>query len=178
MGRRLLRQALVAAAALAAAVGAPRALADGVETMGVGAPAIDAGDFRISGEVRYAVAGQPVVLFHYFALGPDCGPAAVAITLTEPPAHGEVRFVEGAEPAASGPRPLFAPPDPRARCAGNLSPTHDGVYTPADGFVGHDRLTVEFREGTDAFDDTIEVNVEKLAPERPPARPRRRGRRS
>lgn len=180
MARSRSRSLLIGLAALAAVcAGAGRALAQAAEAeaSASGAPPIDAGDFRISGEVRYTAAGAPVTLFHYFALGADCAPAAVAITLADPPSHGAVSFVDGAEAPSAAGRPLYAPPDPRARCVDQLVATRDAVYAPEAGFVGHDRLTIEFREGSQVFDDTIEVNVEKIAS--PPASPpRKRGRRS
>jgi len=176
---RLRRSPILVAAlgALAAAslAGAARAEASDGSTTQTGAPQVDAGAHRISGEIRYTAAGAPVTLFHYFALGADCGPAEVAVTLAEPPEHGTVSFVAGAEQPAAAGRPLYPPPDPRARCADRLVATRDAVYAPTAGFAGRDRLTVEFREGGQVFDDAIEVEVEQIAPEKP-APPPRKGR--
>lgn len=157
----------------AAPVGHAQAASDQAQT---GAPAIEPTALRIQSEVIYAAAGKPVTLFHFFAVTPDCGRAAAELTVTSPPAHGDVRFAEGAEPPVAPGGPIWSAPDPRARCAGQLVATRDAIYQPAPGFFGHDRLTVEFRAAGETFDDAIEVNVVKLGGPQPdwehqPSRP-------
>lgn len=170
MGRAL--QLIGFLALLAPAVAAP---AEPVETQAAGAPAIDAGAFRIASEVLYTPAGTPVTVFHYFAVSADCGPKPVSITITTPPAHGRLALSNGSEAPVWAGRPLWADDDPRARCLDRLVATHDGAYAPDPGFSGHDQLAVTFTEGGSSFTDAIEVNVVTLSPPRPDAgaRPRR-----
>ena len=148
----------------AAPVGHAQAASDQAQT---GAPAIEPTALRIQSEVIYAAAGKPVTLFHFFAVGPDCGRAAASVAVAAPPAHGLVRLTEGAEPPLAAGAPIWRAPDPRARCAAQLVATRDAVYEPAPGFAGRDTLTVEFRAGDQAFDDVIEINVEKLGGPQP-----------
>ena len=152
---------LIGVVALLAA-SSPRA--DPVETAAAGAPAIDAGAFRISAEVLYTPAGVPVTVFHYFAVGADCGPTPVDITITTPPAHGQVALSTGAEAPMWAGKPLWTGADPRSRCLDRLVTTRDGAYAPDPGFSGHDQLTVTFTEGASSFTDAIEVNVVTLPP--------------
>jgi len=155
--------------AVAAAMAAGAARADPVESMGAGAPALDATANRIVSEALYDRAGAPVVVFHYFAVGADCGPRPVSITVTAPPAHGRFALSEGKEPAVSGGAPLWTGADPRAHCLDRLVDTRDGAYSPDPGFSGKDQLAVTFKEGDAVFTDAIEVNVVTInAP--PPAR--------
>jgi hypothetical protein len=134
------------------------------------APSIDAGAYRASSEVLYARAGAPVILFHYFAVGPDCEARPAEVTLAEPPAHGRIAFSDGAQPPMAGERPLWGDGDPRARCAGRLVATRDATYVSDPGYAGLDHLAVTFREAGASFTDAIEVNVVKLG-----APPGRRG---
>jgi hypothetical protein len=138
-----------------------------------GTPAIGSGPLKASGEVLYTAQGAPVALFHYFSLDADCRPRAVAIRLVEPPEHGEVSFTEGHEPPWANGKPIYEDGDPRARCEDRLVGTRDASYAPAPGFIGHDRLVVEFTDRDEVFTDAIEVNVEQLKPAKPPPRRRR-----
>jgi len=163
---------LIGMAALLAALpaAATSSRADPVETAAAGAPAVDAGAFRISAEVLYTPAGAPVTVFHYFAVGADCGPTPVNITITTPPAHGQLALSNGAEAPVWAGKPLWTGADPRARCLDRLVATHDGAYAPDPGFSGHDQMTVTFTEGASSFTDAIEINVVTLSP--PPKRHR------
>ena len=158
---------------LAALLAAASAHADPVETTAAGTPAVDAGAFRLSSEVLYTPAGTPVTVFHYFAVGPDCGPRPVSITVTTPPAHGQLALSSGSEAPVWAGKPLWAETDPRSRCLDRLVATHDGAYAPDPGFSGHDQLSVTFTEGDQTFTDAIEVNVVTIAPPPAPA-PKRR----
>jgi len=163
-GWKLLGLTLLAAAGMARA-GAPSpppADPSPAEATQTGAPNIDAADYRIGGETIYGRQGRPVVLFHYFSIGPDCAARPVSVTLKDPPAHGRMTVVDGAQPPVADGRAMWGPGDPRAHCAGQLVATRDGAYQPDPAFVGHDRLTVSFREGDVAFDDVIEVNVVRI----------------
>jgi hypothetical protein len=133
-----------------------------------GAPAIDAGAFRIASEVLYARAGSAVTLFHYFAVGPDCEATPAVLTITQAPAHGQVAFSDGAQPPVSGLTPLWSRDDPRAHCVDRLVTTRDAVYMPDPAFAGHDQLVVTIQEAGASFTDAIEVNVVQIKPT-PPA---------
>ncbi len=161
--------------ALAAPAGAdPPLLEDAISGS---APSIDAGAYRAASEVLYARAGAPVILFHYFAVGPDCEARPAELTLAEAPAHGRIAFSDGAQPPVAGERPLWGEGDPRARCAGRLVATRDATYVSDPDYAGPDHLSVTFREGAASFTDAIEVNVVKLGPapvaRRKAVRPRR-----
>jgi hypothetical protein len=183
MAETMLKWALIAV--LAVGAGAASGVASAQPSGGAasdgaaaetGAPVVEATALRLQSEVLYTVIGKPVTLFHFFAVTPDCGRAAAELTVTSPPAHGDVRFAEGAEPPVAPGGPIWSAPDPRARCAGQLVATRDAIYQPAPGFFGHDRLTVEFRAAGETFDDAIEVNVVKLGGPQPdwehqPSRP-------
>lgn len=158
--------ALLAGAAAAEPASSPAPELTTSAAAGV-APVIEPTSLRLQGEVLYTTAGKPVTLFHFFATAADCGRAAAQLQLVAPPAHGEVRFTEGAEPPVAGGAPLWRAPDPRARCADQLVATRDAVYQPAAGYVGPDSLTVEFDAGGERFDDVVEVNVEKLGGPQP-----------
>jgi hypothetical protein len=163
-----------ALAAAGAAIGQPAG-----EEVAAGAPAIEAASERITGEVLYTSAGQPVTLFHYFSVASDCAPAPAEVRLVQPPAHGRVTFAAGLEPPIAGSRPLWTAPDPRAQCLSRMVATRDATYAPDPGFAGHDQLQIEFQDGAGGFTDVIEVNVERLAPPAKPRKPadtRRRGR--
>lgn len=122
------------------------------------APALVRGDGAIS-QRSATPSGQPLLLFHYFNVGPDCGPSEVSFRLATPPAHGTVSFVSSqSRPFADG-RPLFAAGDPRARCADRLAPTKDAVYTPAPGFSGQDSFVIEASEGETVTSDAVNVLV-------------------
>ncbi|HTX51413.1 MAG TPA: hypothetical protein VME40_18710 [Caulobacteraceae bacterium] len=157
---------LLALAGLALA-GPARADPPNGEDAVAGAPAIDAGAFRIAGEVLYARAGTPVTLFHYFAVGPDCEAAPAVLSLTQAPAHGHVAFSDGAQPPVSGLTPLWTRDDPRAHCTDRLVATRDAVYIPDADFAGHDELVVTFQEAGASFTDAIEVNVVRIKPTPP-----------
>ena len=129
-----------------------------------GAPAIEAASERITGEVIYTATGEPVTLFHYFSVAPDCGPAPAHVTVIEPPEHGQVRFADGLEPPIAGARPLWSAPDPRTGCLSRMVATRDATYAPDPGFSGHDRLAITFDDAGGSFTDVIEVNVERLGP--------------
>jgi hypothetical protein len=127
------------------------------EDVGAGAPVFARGAPVSQQDVNTEV-GRPVLLFHYVHIDADCGPAAMAITVTTPPEHGTVGFEDGEERPWFGGRPLFGPDDPRAPCGNRLAATKDGVYAPAPGFSGHDTVTVQFTENGAAFTDTIEIS--------------------
>jgi hypothetical protein len=148
--------AALAGVALAAAGAGPTRAQP--EAIGAGAPLIARGA-EVSQEQENTEAGRPVVLFHYIHIDAACGPTAMALVVTAPPAHGELAIEAGEERPWLGARPLFAPGDPRAHCADRLAPTRDGVYTPAPGFTGHDTLSVQFTEDGVSFTDTIDVAV-------------------
>jgi hypothetical protein len=150
---RLHRSGRLGLAALAAACMA------GSAPDGFAIPMIGQGELSVSGEVTRTLAETPVVLFHYFNLAPDCGPSAVTIRLVEPPAHGDVAFIDGEERPYVHGHSIFADGDPRTACSGQLVTTRDATYTPAAGFVGADRMVLEFREGDRAFSDVIAVEV-------------------
>lgn len=160
---------------LMALIASAPARADPVEAQTAGAPAVDAGANRISSEVLYARAGAPVTVFHYFAVGPDCAATPVGITVTTPPAHGQLVLSSGSEAPIWAGKPLWSDADPRVRCMDRLVATRDGAYAPDPGFSGHDQLAVTFTEGATSFTDAIEVNVVTLAPPRsaPAPKPRR-----
>jgi hypothetical protein len=173
MARTALKWGLIAALAAGAAAGSvaraqPSSDAT-VETEGAetGAPVVEATSLRVQSEVLYTVVGKPVTLFHFFAVTPDCGRAAAEVVVAAPPAHGQVRFADGAEPPVAPNGPIWRSPDPRARCAGQLVATRDAAYAPAPGFSGQDSFTIEFRAGGETFDDAVVVNVEKLGGPQP-----------
>jgi hypothetical protein len=128
------------------------------EDIGAGAPVMARGAPVIQQDVNTEV-GRPVLLFHYVHVDADCGPTAMAIAVTTPPAHGTVSFEDGEERPWSDGRPLFGPDDSRAACGNRLAPTKDAIYAPAPGFSGRDTLTVQFTEAGAAFSDTIAVAV-------------------
>ena len=128
------------------------------EDIGAGAPLMARGAPVIQQDVNTEV-GRPVLLFHYVHVDADCGPTAIAIAVTTPPAHGAVSFEDGEERPWSAGRPLFAPGDPRAACGNRLAATKDAVYAPAPGFSGRDTLVVQFTEAGAAFTDTIDIAV-------------------
>jgi len=111
-------------------------------------------------------AGAPVLLFHYFNLGPGCGPTDATVRLTTPPAHGTVAIQDGDEQPAWRGRSLYPPGDPRARCRDRLVATRDAIYTPAAGFSGADTMVVEVTEGGASTTDAVDVTV--LALDKPP----------
>jgi hypothetical protein len=139
--------ALVAGAALAQ----PEDVGPGVPMIARGAP--------ISQQDASTTTGRPVLLFHYVHIDAHCGPDAIAILVTAPPAHGSLTFENGEERPWSGGRPMFGPDDARARCGNRLAATKDGVYTPAPGFTGHDSMVVEFTEAGVTLADEIDVSV-------------------
>jgi hypothetical protein len=128
------------------------------EDVDAGAPVFARGAPVSQQDVNTEV-GRPVLLFHYVHVDADCGPTAMAIAVTTPPAHGSVSFEDGEERPWSGGRPLFGAGDPRAACGNRLAVTKDGVYAPAPGFSGHDSLVVQFTESGAAFSDTIDISV-------------------
>ena len=128
------------------------------EAVDAGAP-VFAQDAPIRQQDVNTVVGRPVLLFHYVHVDAHCGPTAMAIAVTMPPAHGAASFEDGEERPWIDGHPLFGPGDPRAACGNRLAATKDGVYTPAPGFSGHDSLTVQFTENGAAFSDTIEISV-------------------
>ena len=154
-GRRQL--GWVVAALVAAVAGV--AWAQGEESVAVlQAPAIMRGAGAMS-QRSATPAGAPLLLFHYFNVGPGCGPSDVSFRLATPPAHGAVTFVASQNrPFADG-RPLFAGGDPRARCADRLVPTRDAIYTPAPGFSGQDSFVIEASEGGTVASDAVDVSV-------------------
>jgi len=110
--------------------------------------------------------GAPVLLFHYFNLGPGCEPTDATVRLTTPPAHGTVDVQDGDEQPAWRGRSLYPADDPRARCRDWLVATRDAVYTPAAGFAGEDTLVVEVTEGGASTSDAVDVTV--IALDKPP----------
>ncbi len=104
-------------------------------------------------------AGAPVLLFHYFDVGPDCRATEVTFRVTTPPAHGVVTFAASQNRPFDGGRPLFTGGDPRARCANELVPTRDAVYTPEAGYSGEDSFVIEATEGDSVAQDTVDVSV-------------------
>lgn len=147
----------VVAALVAAAAGV--AWAQGEESVArLQAPAITRGAGAMS-QRSATTAGAPLLLFHYFNVGPACGPSEVSFRLATPPAHGEVTFVASQNrPFADG-RPLFVGGDPRARCADRLVPTRDAIYTPAPGFSGQDSFVIEASEAGTVASDAVDVSV-------------------
>ena len=157
MGERKRRLACIGAALTVAAAGAATAQTD--ETVArLEAPAIVRGAGAFS-QRSATESGARVLLFHYFNVGPDCGPTEVSFRLATPPAHGAVTFVASQNrPFADG-RPLFAAGDPRARCADRLVPTRDAIYTPTPGFAGQDSFVIEASEQGTVASDAVEVSV-------------------
>ena len=150
-------RAMVAGLAGLAALVPTQALSQ-AEDVGRDVPMIARGA-PVSQQDANTTSGRPVLLFHYIHIGARCGPDAVAIQVTTPPAHGTLAIEDGEERPWSGGRPLFGPDDPRARCGNRLAATKDGVYTPAPGFVGHDSMVVQFTEAGATLADAIEVSV-------------------
>ncbi len=146
-----------AGAALVAAAGV--AWAQPKETVArLEAPALMRGAGAIS-QRSATLSGAELLLFHYFNVGPDCGPTEVSFRLATPPAHGAVTFVTSQNrPFADG-HPLFAGGDPRARCGDRLVPTKDAIYTPAPGFSGQDSFVIEVSEAGTVASDAIDVSV-------------------
>jgi hypothetical protein len=118
-------RAIVAGLAGLAALAATPALSQS-EDVGPDAPMIARGA-PVSQQDANTAAGRSVLLFHYVHIDAHCGPDAVAIQVTAPPAHGTLRFEDGEERPWSGGRPMFGPGDPRARCGNRLAATKDGV---------------------------------------------------
>ena len=158
MGGRRRLFGWVATAVIAAAAGV--AWAQGEVTVArLEAPALTRGVGAIS-QRSATTAGASLLLFHYFNVGPGCGPSEVTFRLATPPSHGEVVFVASQNrPFADG-RPMFAEGDPRARCADRLVPTRDAIYTPAPGFAGEDSFVIEASEaGEVVASDAVDVSV-------------------
>jgi hypothetical protein len=157
MGERRRYLGWIGAALVVAAAGA--AWAQGEESAAVlQAPAIMRGAGSMS-QRSATPAGEPLLLFHYFNVGPGCGPSEVSFRLATPPAHGAVTFVASQNrPFADG-RPLFVGGDPRARCADRLVPTRDAIYTPAPGFSGQDSFVIEASEAGTVASDAVDVSV-------------------
>ena len=122
------------------------------------APALMRGDGAIS-QRSATPSDQPLLLFHYFNVAPDCRPSDVTFRLAAPPAHGTVHFVASQNRPFTDGRPLFAVSDPRARCADRLVPTKDAIYTPAPGFSGQDSFVIEVSEGDTVTSDAVNVLV-------------------
>ena len=122
------------------------------------APALMRGDGAIS-QRSATPSGEPLLLFHYFNVAPDCGASEVSFRLATPPAHGTVRFVASQNRPFTDGRPLFADGDPRARCGDRLVPTTDAVFTPAPGFSGQDSFVIEVSERGALTSDTVNVLV-------------------
>jgi hypothetical protein len=122
------------------------------------APALMRGDGAIS-QRSATPSDQPLLLFHYFNVGPDCRPSDVSFRLATPPAHGTVSFLASQNRPFSDGRPLFTVSDPRTRCADRLVPTRDAVYTPAPGFSGQDSFVIEVSEGEALTSDAVNVLV-------------------
>lgn len=149
-GRAMAGVALVAVAADAAAQG------DGLVTRDASLIVRGAPPVR---QQSVTAAGAPVLLFHYFNLGPDCGRTAVTVRLATPPAHGTVDIQDGEERPAWRGRPLYPEDDPRARCGDRLVATRDAIYTPAPGFVGADTMLVEITEAGATTSAAVDVSV-------------------
>ena len=147
----------VGAALIGAVAGAAWAQADDTVAR-LEAPAVMRGAGTFS-QRSATPAGTPVLLFHYFDVGPDCRATEVAFRLATPPAHGVVTFAASQNRPFKGGRPLFADGDPRARCANELAPTRDAIYTPAPGFSGEDSFVIEATEGDSVAQDTVDVSV-------------------
>ena len=157
MGKGRQRLSWIGAALVTAAAGAVWAQGE-VTVARLEAPAITRGAGAIS-QRSATPAGAPLLLFHYFNVGPGCGPSEVTFRLTTPPAHGAVTFVSSQNrPFADG-RPLFAGGDPRVRCADRLVPTRDAIYTPAPGFSGEDSFVIEASEAGTVASDAVDVSV-------------------
>ena len=152
------RRLMMAAAAGTALAGAAQAQPPGGDVAGLEAPAIVRGSGAMSQHSATPTA-TPVMLFHYFNVGPDCRATEVTIRLVTPPAHGEVAFHDGQERPFAGGEPLFGDGDPRARCENRLAPTKDAVYTPAPGFAGDDSFVVEISEDGVTASDAVDVQV-------------------
>ena len=153
--RRTLGWVGVALACAAAA----HAWAQGDETVArLEAPAILRGAGAFS-QRSATPAGEPVLLFHYFDVGPDCRATEVTFRLATPPTHGAVTFTPSQNRPFEAGRPLFADGDPRARCGDRLVPTHDAIYTPAPGFSGRDSFVIEVSEDGTVAQDTVDVSV-------------------
>ncbi|HEY1750926.1 MAG TPA: hypothetical protein VGG29_06665 [Caulobacteraceae bacterium] len=151
---------IAAVAALACLATGLRAAPDSDEVVGV--PAIVRGAPSVR-ELLAAGSGQPVILFHYFDVGPSCAPTEVTIRVVSAPAHGSLAFEDGEErPYADG-HPLYAAADPRHACNDRLAPTKDAVYTAQPGYSGRDEAVVEVTEAGVATTDTIEITVLSLA---------------
>jgi len=122
------------------------------------APALMRGDGAIS-QRSATPSGQPLLLFHYFNVAPDCRPSDVSFRLATPPAHGTVSFLASQNRPFTDGRPLFAVGDPRARCVDRLVPTKDAVYAPAPGYAGQDSFVIEVSEGGTVTSDAVNVLV-------------------
>jgi len=157
MGQTRRCGAWVGAVLVAAAAGAVAAQpADQVTRLE--APALMRGDGAIS-QRSATPSDQPLLLFHYFNVAPDCRPSDVSFRMATPPAHGTVSFVASQNRPFTDGRPLFAGSDPRARCADRLVPTRDAVYTPAPGYSGQDSFVIEVSEGGTVTSDAVNVLV-------------------
>jgi hypothetical protein len=157
MGAILRSTGWVGAALICAAAGAAWAQSD--ETVArLEAPAIMRGAGTFS-QRSATPAGAPVLLFHYFDVGPDCRATEVTFRVTSPPAHGTVTFAASQNRPFEAGRPLFGDGDPRARCEDRLVPTRDAVYTPQAGFSGEDSFVIEASEGGTVAQDTVDVSV-------------------
>ena len=122
------------------------------------APALMRGDGAIS-QRSATPSGEPLLLFHYFNVAPDCRPSEVSFRLATPPAHGAVSFLASQNRPFTDGRPLFADSDPRTRCADRLVPSRDAVYTPAPGFSGQDSFVIEVSERDAVTSDAVNVLV-------------------
>jgi hypothetical protein len=151
------RQLMMVAAAGIAVAGSAAAQPVG-DVAGLEAPALLRG-FGAMSQHSATPTATPVMLFHYFNVGPDCRATEVTIRLVTPPAHGAVSFRDGQERPFAGGEPLFSGADPRARCEDRLAPTKDAVYTPAPGFAGDDSFVVEISEAGVTASDAVEVQV-------------------
>jgi hypothetical protein len=150
-------RAWVGAALLAAASGVVAAQPVDQVTR-LEAPALMRGDGAIS-QRSATPSDQPLLLFHYFNVAPDCRSSDVTFRLASPPAHGTVGFVASQNRPFTEGRPLFAAGDARAHCADRLVPSRDAIYTPAPGYSGQDSFVIEVSEGGTVTSDAVNVLV-------------------
>jgi len=157
MGNGWRRLICAGAAAWIAAAGPALAQTDASVTR-LEAPALMRGDGSIS-QRSATPAGKQLLLFHYFNVGPGCGPTDVTFRLTTPPAHGVVTFVSSQNRPYTEGHALFSGSDPRAHCANRLVPSRDAIYTPAPGFSGQDSFVVQASEDGAVVSDAVDVLV-------------------
>jgi len=126
----------------------------------------------ITHETKHVAEGWGGPIAELVKVGADCQPTDAAASVVLEPDHGYINFFDLRRTVPPGGLTVFAADDPRRRC--NMVTVRMVQYVVDSGYIGRDRVSIEYKAGDSSFVDQVDLVVRRAKSPPPPPPCRRR----